>query len=423
MVITLLFFLLFTFLIVRLTRRSTPTLSIGEVTLAFGLKALLACAYGYIFLRYYHGDDTWEIHAGGLEEWKILTTTPVQFFLDLLPINAWKQSGGNLSSAAPYYIDKLEWHLQVKTLAIANLFTRGNYYANAVFFSFLTFWGHFLLYRLATREYAGNRNWLLFIIFGFPPVLFWLSGIRSDGWLFLCFAGLLYQGDKWMKEKRPASLVYALICLTGIFIFRNELLLVLLPGLLAWYLSAKRQHRPVRAFLIVYGAALLLVVASTYITGIPNALQLVVNRQQAFLSLTGNTRFALSELTPHAGSFLQVLPQAFTNAFLRPFVWEARGPLQILSALEVLFFWGLLVAMLVRRNKNRWQAPGPRWHWLALFFSVLYYLLIGFVVPFPGAIVRYKAIPELLLLVLMVSRLSTASNTEKASNSTANVTP
>lgn len=423
MVITLLFFVLFTFLIVRLTRRAAPTLSIREVVLTFGLKSIFACAYGYIFLRYYHGDDTWEIHTGGLHEWQLLTTSPGEFFLDFLPIKAWKQSGGQITAASNYYFDKLEWHLQVKPLAIANLLSRGNYYANAVCFSFLTFWGHFLLFKLAARYYPGKRTWLLFLIFGFPPVLFWLSGTRSDGLLFLCFSAMLYYGNQWMEERRPVPLLYMLMGLAGIFVFRSELLLVLVPGLIAWYLTGRRQLRPVRAYSIVYGTAILLLFAGTFLPNVPNALQLIVDRQQAFLSLTGNTRYDLTRLTADAGSFLRVLPEAFTNSFLRPFVWEARGPLQILSAFEVLFFWALLLTILIRRDGIPARPARPQWHWLALFFSVLYYLLIGYVVPFPGAIVRYKAIPELLMLVLMIANARPWGMADKALESTGNAIP
>jgi hypothetical protein len=37
----------------------------------------------------------------------------------------------------------------------------------------------------------------------------------------------------------------------------------------------------------------------------------------------------------------------------------------------------------------------------SLTFGIIFYIFIGYVIPFPGAIVRYKAIPELLLLCVL----------------------
>jgi hypothetical protein len=38
---------------------------------------------------------------------------------------------------------------------------------------------------------------------------------------------------------------------------------------------------------------------------------------------------------------------------------------------------------------------------LMLFYGISQILVIGLIVPFPGAIVRYKAIPELLLVITL----------------------
>jgi hypothetical protein len=38
----------------------------------------------------------------------------------------------------------------------------------------------------------------------------------------------------------------------------------------------------------------------------------------------------------------------------------------------------------------------------SLSLGIILYIFIGYAIPFPGAIVRYKAIPELLLLTIPV---------------------
>jgi hypothetical protein len=124
----------------------------------------------------------------------------------------------------------------------------------------------------------------------------------------------------------------------------------------------------------------------------------MVSRQQDFFQLHGNTVFKLDSLQPSFQSFLKIAPQAFSNAFLRPFVWETKGILQIVSALDIIIFWFFIFFLFFSPEKN-WKAylTNPILL-LFLFYSFTLILMIGYIVPFPGAIVRYKAIPEMLLI-------------------------
>src|SRR3954462_3400247 len=114
------------------------------------------------------------------------------------------------------------------------------------------------------------------------------------------------------------------------------------------------------------------------------------------MSLKGNTEFQLNRLEPNIPSFGKTFPQAFANTFLRPYPWEAKGALQLLASAEVIFFWCIFVLSISRLK----QVIAEPLAWFILLFAVSAYLFIGLTVPFPGAIVRYKIVPELLLFVL-----------------------
>ena len=128
---------------------------------------------------------------------------------------------------------------------------------------------------------------------------------------------------------------------------------------------------------------------------------MVAKRQQDFFALQG-TRFQLDSLQPSVTRYARVLPQAVSHTFFRPYIWEAKGLLQIMTALEVIVFWLLAIWMIFKKDENRkMQITSP----LLLFFlsfGITLYLFIGYTIPFPGAIVRYKAVPELLLLTIPV---------------------
>lgn len=412
MVFTLILFLLFAFLIVRLVRRAATGLTTLEVVAAFGFKVIMACAYGYVFLHYYGGDDTWKFHTASLHEYQLLVNDPGTFFWELSPVTAWRNAGGDGWLAFRLYLSDLEYALVAKTLGIFNVISRGHYYANAVFFSFLTFWGHYWLFSLVAGIFPQKRRILLLVIFFFPPVVFWLSGVRSDGLLLLFLSFVLLHAWKWIHQRKPISLLYMLPGMIGVLILRNVMVLLLLPALTGWFITVRRDRKPLVVFGIVYSVTILLFFGSAYLPGIPNLPQVIVERQQEFLALKGNTRFQLDTLEPTVGSFLQVLPQAVSNTFVRPFLWEAKGLLQVMTALEIMLFWGLVVLAFVRREKSEAGFTGYPLLWVLLLFSVSLYLFIGYVTPFPGAIVRYKTIPELFLLIVMVVQIRGNKNTE-----------
>lgn len=405
-VLTLLLFLLFAFLIVWITGRSTPGLTMAEVIAAFGFKALMACTYGYLFLHYYGGDDTWQTHIDALREYDLLMNSPGRFFSEFFSTRAWHSAKGDGWHAFRMYLLDLEYFMIVKTLAIFNIISRGYYYSNAVFFSFLTFWGHFWFFKLMAGLFPQKRKMLLLVIFFFPPTIFWLSGIRSDGLILLFVSLVLVHAFRWIYQRKNISLIYILLGLAGVFILRNTVVLLLLPALVCWAISVRSNRRPLLVFATVYGIATVLFFVSGWLPGFPNLSMIIVERQQEFLALQGNTRFRLDALEPNMGSFIRVLPQAIGNTFLRPFLWEARGILQIMTALEIIMFWVLVVLAIVRRDKSIASFSPNGFLWALACFSISLYLFIGYVTPFPGAIVRYKAMAELFLLALLVVRIN-----------------
>ncbi|MBO9567085.1 MAG: hypothetical protein J7621_30210 [Niastella sp.] len=406
MVITLLLFLLFAFLIVRLVRHATTGLTMPEALMAFGFKALMACAYGYLFMHYYGGDDTWKYNQLSLHEYKLLMEHPGEFFWELTPATAWRNSGGHIWQAFSLYLVDLEYCMIAKTLGIFNIISRGNYYANAIFFSFLTFWGHYWLFQLLAGIFPQKRKLLIAAIFFFPPVVFWLSGIRADGLILVFLSLSLLHAWKWIERHRKTAILHMLLGLAGIFILRNEIILLLAPALISWLIIVRFNRKPIHVLSIVYGIAVIVFFGSTRLSGVPNLPAMIVVRQEEFMALKGNTRFQLDTLQPTIGSFLQVLPQAISNTFLRPYIWEAHGILQIMTALEIMFLWALILCAIVRRDKSIKYRTHPLLL-IMLIFSVSLYLFIGYITPFPGAIVRYKIIPELFLLTILCISTST----------------
>lgn len=386
-------------LLYLMIRRQKTTLSFIQVLFFFGCKITAGALYGYIYKRWYNGDDTWGLHHDSLLQYKRLMDSPLNFAGDLIsamPLQLSSEPYFNPST----YLESLEYSIITKILALFNLVSQGNYYINVVFFNFLAFWGLFFLYKLLATVIAPSQHRIAAaLLFLFPPAVFWLSGIRTEGLLLLFTGILLYQFNKWLGEKKAIHLLYSLLCLAMTIILRNGFALLLLPPLLAWWIATEFRVPPQKAFVLTAGACLAVVMAGSFVLPARlNALAVIAGRQHEFLALKGNTRFGIPVLDEHPGSFINALPEAAMNTFMRPFLWEAKGWLQWFAAMEtVAVLLLLLFAVFVYvRNKPRVQLT-PLF-WVLLTTALASYFITGFVVPFPGAIVRYKIIPELFLL-------------------------
>lgn len=395
---------LFSYVIYRIIRNQAVSMTWAEVILAYGIKVILGCLYGYIFMHYYGGSDTWVLHANSIAEKQMLLNDPLQFFWEFTPGTAIK-NGSGIIDIAGFYIRDLEYCVQAKTLGIFNLISNGNYYVNVVFWNLLLFWGHYWLFKLLTQQFPSKRKFYFVIVYLFLPAVFWLSGIRSDGLMFFSLSLLLLYFYKWLSTPRLSFLFYWIVGFIGVVIIRPPVAALLIPALISWWLCMRFAKRSLLCFSIVYFLAGMIFFGSTALSssGFPG---MVAQRQQEFMDLKGSA-FQLDTLQPTLKSFISVLPQATANTFLRPHIFEARGALQVMAASEVIFFW-LVFLFFLFKHDQRWQIIITKPFVLALlFFSVSLYLFIGYTIPFPGAIVRYKIIPELFLLAAFASCLHT----------------
>lgn len=383
-------------------RCSPARLTTAEFVAGLSIKILLGFLYGYIYLNFYNGDDTWRFQRVSLEETSLLLNDPKSFFIrEFTPAHALAEGEG-WRQVLSLYLNDLQYALVVKTLAIMNLVTGGNYYINSAIFNGVFFWGHYWIFATFSSLYPVKRKLYFWISFFFLPAVFWLSGLRIDGWLFFFLALFIYNLSNTTARHR---LLLLFIAYTGVIIIaRPEVAALMVPAAAGYVLSKKCE--PWAAYTFALLCSIVLFFGSSLIFkggGLPGA---VAAKQHLFHQLEG-TRFPLPKLNSGVVSYLYALPQAWSNTFIRPFPWEAAGFLQLLASAEILIFW-LLFALMVWNIEADWKRRLRHPVLLfMLFVSVGMYITIGYLVPFPGAIIRYKAAALLILLMLMATLTKT----------------
>lgn len=384
-----------------LMKHQSSRLSIWKISLIFIYKLALGSAYGYIFANFFPNDDTWFIHQGGLEQTYLIKNDLKHFLYQLTPAYSWEKANHNIIDFIPRFLSDLEWNLLRKPLGILNIFSGGNYYVNLTFINFFSFWGLFWIYQIFIKNFPNAKNLLIILLFFLPTSAFWLSGLRSEPFLIFFFG--LFLKLLWNKKKIwPAW--YAWL---GIAVLRIDLAFTLIPFGAALYWWLRDPHQLKKKILVSYGSFIALFIICSFIIPGNYPWSFIVEKQAAFFNLTG-TRYTLTSLSTDFPNWISAFPQAIINTYLRPFLNEAEGIFQLITSLSQIIIITMIGLFLFMKRKPTICPPydlkGRALLFNLITWTVLAYLFIGLIVPFPGAIVRYKIIAELILVTCVAMK-------------------
>ncbi|MBC7652277.1 MAG: hypothetical protein H7101_11060 [Deinococcales bacterium] len=138
----------------------------------------------------------------------------------------------------------------------------------------------------------------------------------------------------------------------------------------------------------------------------------MADRQEAFLTLEGGSFMPLPALKGTLASYIHALPAAVNHVFMRPYLTEAKSPLLIFAALETLLVIIAVGCLLLYLKKIKTITNHPLLM-LLLSLSIINYLIIGYTVPFAGAIVRYRVFFEVILLIPILIMCDNKNHLEK----------
>lgn len=398
-VLTILYFALFSWIITRIPFFKNSGLGKPTLTSLFALKVLAGLGYAYFYnLPAYHADsDTFRFFNYSMQETDMLLHQPWQFVKSFFTHGY--SSSGNLFVGNNSYWNDLKSNTIIKLLAVCNVFTFKSYYANIVWFNFFFFFGIVAFYRLMDSLFPGRKWGLLLAICCMPSFLFWCSGIHKDGLLFTALGVLLWLFYQALNHGFTiVRIAFMSGCLLLMFLTRNYVSAAMLSALLSWYL-AQRYHNGIRSFLYVYAGCIVLFFALAYVHPALNFPLYITERQQEFMDLQGGSTIQVTPVTPTAIGFAKALPQALDMALLRPHISEAKNKSYLPAIAEVCLSVVLLIACILLRDKTK---PIPPAVWACWFIALSLLLVAGYTITLSGAIVRYRSLVLPLLFAPLI---------------------
>jgi hypothetical protein len=383
----------------------------GWITFLFSLKIIAGLFYAWFYLQpsYYATSDTWHYYEASKQETDWLLKEPLAFFKDLFTYGY--HNSGNLFIGENSYWNDLKSNIVIKLLAIFNVFTFKNYFADIIFFNFLFFFGPVALYRLIQKLFPANKILLVGFIFLIPSFLFWCSGIHKDGLIFLSLALIAFHFQHQLEHKKIniQSFLFILFFIATLFALRNFMTFLLIPSLLVWWLCCRYPAKAKLIIGITYGAGLILFFLSGKISPQTDLPGYIIEKQVEFKKLSGNSEINVPMLEHNFSSFLEFFPSAIDIAVFRPHVTEIKNISYAPAVLEILFLWGIMLFSLVYRKQTKNSDTQKAFIIFCICFSVSFLLIAGYTITFSGAIVRYRSVilPLLFLPIFLNSRLAT----------------
>lgn len=376
---------------------------------ALTVRIIGALAVGFVYQFYYDGGDTFAYHTHGSRPlWEAMMESPLNGFR-LLFMNGEYGPGIWKTATRIWYWNDPQSFFVIRLAAIFDVFTFSAYSGTAVLFAVVAFTGGWMFFLTFYKRYPEWHRWIAISVLFVPTVVFWGSGIFKDTITLSALGVATYTFHRLFME-RKVTLFYVLLLLVScwvIFSIKKYVLLCFLPSVLLWWVATHLSRIPSLMFKMVLAPVVCIVAAflAYYavlkvgeddprynISSLAKTAKITAyDIRYGWGARTGEgSGYTLGELDGSWQSMLKLAPAAINITLFRPWLWEIKNPLMILSALESL-------ALLILTAQLIWRVRQKIFHYIRkpdIIFCLVFALIFAFAVGVStfnfGTLSRYK---------------------------------
>lgn len=376
---------------------------------ALTVRIIGALAVGFIYQFYYHGGDTFNFHTHGSRHiWEAFTEDWQKGLQLLFSDGSFSGSLYKYSSKIWYFKDPQSFFV-IRVAAIFDLITFSSYSGTAVLFAVCSFTGAWLFFSTFSKLYPDIHRWIAIAVLFLPTVVFWGSGIFKDSLTLAALGSSTYAFHKLFIEKkiRIHAIILLLVSFWVIYSVKKYILLCFLPAVLLWWFARQlSQFRSVMlkillvpvigfvALVFAYFAVMRISAddAKYNITNLAMTARITAyDIRYGWGARTGEgSGYTLGELDGSWQSMIRLAPAAINVSLFRPYLWEVRNPLMLLSAVESVAFL-LFTFFVINRVRLKFfkyiQHPDVIF---CLVFALVFAFAVGVSTYNFGTLSRYK---------------------------------
>jgi len=374
----------------------------------FGLKLIGTFAFVFIYQYYYRGGDTFGYFRGAqIIAENFFYNPKVAFQLWMTDAAEITPKNREIVEGFEYFGNPTTWPVS-KIASIFCILGFSNYLITSLWFAFLSFIGQIALFRLFYKLHPKLWRLMAIAVFAVPSVVFWNGGILKDTVILMCLGPLFYS-IYWLFIVRKRLLISSLliiICTYLMWQVKYYVPMVAIPSALLWVALHYFKQLPSLGIKTIIGTSVLVAFAffSLFFRKelmafsndfVVDLLQRAIGFQvwHGYLAETaGASGYDLGEIEFSLIGFIKKMPASINVTLFRPYLWEAKSLVLLVSALESFVFtllalWVLFKTGIFKTVKIIFSQA----HLTAFFiYTMLFAFMVGFTSFNFGALVRYK---------------------------------
>ena len=388
---------------------------------ALAVKIFGALCLGLIYQFYYNGGDTYNYHTHGSRHvWEAFMDSPLKGMRLLINDGSNYNDVYRYASKILFFSDPQSYAI-VKIAAVFDLLTFSSYSSTAILFAVVSFVGLWMFFLTFYEQYPSLHRWLAIASFFIPSVFFWGSGLLKDTVTLGCLGVATYQVYRIFAKKNFGIRHDFLLAISlyGMYSIKIYIILTFLPAVIVWVFLVNLDaiRSPVLKIMLapfMISCAIILGYFAMVKAGEDNAKYSLQNVAMTakitaydigfYTGRDAGSGYSLGELDGTFGSMIRLSPQAINVSLFRPYLWEVKNPLMLLSALESFLLLLLSVYIIVKKNVRLFAAINNPNILFALIFSVSFAFAVGVSTFNFGTLVRYKIplLPFFLVALILI---------------------
>lgn len=275
---------------------------------------------------------------------------------------------------------------------------------------FIAFLASWQLYLFFLKQIPNLHKQFAFACMGIPTVLFWSAGISKDTICVICLSLLtkaLYDISKEGK-KIIANSAIALVCIYLVYIVKSYIIISYMPFFLLFLILNKINDTKNTLARYALKMSIPVFFFSLFAYVISNSEELLAQyssekllenistTQNAFSAQSGTgvgSFFSLGEFDGSIGGLIAMAPKSVMATLYRPFIWESKNLIMLLSSLESMTLLIFTLSLFVKRRGLVIffsSITGNVLVFYCIAFSLLFAVFVGISTFNFGSLVRYK---------------------------------
>jgi hypothetical protein len=374
---------------------------------ALCLRLFGALALGFLYQYYYEGGDTYNFHTHGSRHiWRAFMDDPL---IGWKLLTAQGEYGPGLYQYARdiwFYTDP-DSYFVIRVAALFDLFTFSSYSATACLFAVLSFSGAWALFLTFYHIRPDLHRLIALATLFIPSVIFWGSGLLKDTLTLAALGMLTFSIHELFGQKRMSIRNVLLLVVSAwvIFSVKKYILMSFAPAVILWlYLDQLMRIRSHMLRLMLIPIILAGIVASGYyalvlvgaddpqysLDRIAITAQITAHDIGFYTGRDAGSTYSLGELDGTFTGMISKAPQAIVVSLFRPWLWEVKNPLMMLSALESFLFLIITLRVVLGKPLLMWRALSSPVVVFCLVFSLIFAFAVGVSTFNFGTLARYK---------------------------------